>query len=331
VSKILSQEEIDALLDSVSKTKSYEQIEKVRERSVHLYDFKHPDRVSKEQLRTLRTIHDGFARTFSTYLSTILRTMVDINLLSIDQVAYSEYMMALSEPSCIYILKSDTLQGRSILEVNPQLSMLIVDRLLGGTGKTLSTEMREITLIEQNIMRKIIDRALEILNDVWHHIIPIKLSLDGFESNPQFVQIAPASEVAVIIFFEILIRDLTYPLNICFPYFVLEPVMSKLTGQSWLAQTARKSPEDSKDLIKDRLTYTRVPLAVQLGKKVITLRQLMEMKVGEVIPLEVKANESLNILIKNKVKFYGRPGCLGKKKAVKVDHVVSSEEEKIYE
>lgn len=331
MSKILSQEEIDALLDSVSKTKSYEQIEKVRERSVHLYDFKHPDRVSKEQLRTLRTIHDGFARTFSTYLSTILRTMVDINLLSIDQVAYSEYMMALSEPSCIYILKSDTLQGRSILEVNPQLSLLIVDRLLGGTGKSLSSEMREITLIEQNIMRKIIDRALEILNDVWHHIVPIKLSLDGFESNPQFVQIAPASEVAVIIFFEILIRDLTYPLNICFPYFVLEPIMSKLTGQSWLAQTTRKSPEDSKGVIKDRLTYTKVPLSVQLGEKTITLRRLMNMEVGEVIPLNTKLNDNLKVLVKDKVKLFGKPGSLGKKKALKIVHVVNPEEEKLYE
>ena len=331
MSKILSQEEIDALLDSVSKTKSYEQIEKVRERSVHLYDFKHPDRVSKEQLRTLRTIHDGFARTFSTYLSTILRTMVDINLLSIDQVSYSEYMMALSEPSCIYILKSDTLQSRSILEVNPQLSLLIVDRLLGGTGKTLSNEMREITVIEQNIMRKIIDRALEILNDVWHHIIPIKLSYDGFESNPQFVQIAPASEVAVIIFFEILIRDLTYPLNICFPYFVLEPVMPKLIGQTWLAQTSRKAPEDSKNIIRERLTYTKIPVSVHLGNKNITLRQLVNMKIGDIITLDTKTTDSLKILTKDKVKLFAKPGNLGKKRAVKVIDIVRPEEEMLYE
>lgn len=331
MSKILSQEEIDALLDSVSKTKSYEQIEKVRERSVHLYDFKHPDRVSKEQLRTLRTIHDGFARTFSTYLSTILRTMVDINLLSIDQVSYSEYMMALSEPSCIYILRSDTLQGRSILEVNPQLSLLIVDRLLGGTGKTLSSEMREITLIEQNIMRKIIDRALEILNDVWHHIIPIKLSYDGFESNPQFVQIAPASEVAIIIFFEILIRDLTYPLNVCFPYFVLEPVMPKLTGQTWLAQTSRKSPEDSQNIIKERLTYTKIPVSVHLGNKNITLRQLVDMQVGDVLNLDTKTTDSLKVLTKEKVKLFAKPGNLGRKRAVKVVDIVRPEEEMLYE
>lgn len=331
MSKILSQEEIDALLDSVSKTKSFEQIEKIRERSVHLYDFKHPDRVSKDQLRTLRTIHDGFARTYSTYLSTILRTMVDINLLSIDQVAYSEYMMALSEPSCIYILSSGTLEGRSILEINPQLSMLIVDRLLGGTGKSVGTELREITLIEQNIIRKIIERALEILNDVWQHVVPLDLKLDGFESNPQFVQIAPASEVAVIIFFEILMRDLTYPLNICFPYFVLEPVMQKLTVQSWFAQTKRKVTENSEEIITDRLVFTKVPFKVNLGKTEITLRKLMNLKAGDVLTLDSRTRGDLEVVVKERIKFFGQPGNVGKRRAVKIVRSVTQEEEKLYE
>ena len=331
MSKILSQDEIDALLDSVSKTKSFEQIEKIRERSVHLYDFKHPDRVSKDQLRTLRTIHDGFARTFSTYLSTILRTMVDINLLSIDQVAYSEYMMALSEPSCIYILGSKNLEGRAILELNPQLAMLIVDRLLGGAGKTISSELREITIIEQSIIRKIIDRALEILNDVWYNIVPVELRLEGFESNPQFVQIAPASEVAIIIFFEILLRDLTYPLNICFPYYVLEPVMQKLTVQSWFAQTKRKITEDSADVITDRLTYTQVPFRVILGETKISIRDLVDMQIGEVIRLNTKTTDELPVQIKGKTKLFCKPGNLGRKKAVNIMRKVSEEEEKLYE
>ncbi|NQS98113.1 MAG: flagellar motor switch protein FliM [candidate division Zixibacteria bacterium] len=331
MSKILSQDEIDALLDNVSKTQSFEQIEKARERSVHLYDFKHPDRVSKDQLRTLRTIHDGFARTFSTHLSTILRTMVDINLLSIDQVAYSEYMMALSEPSCIYIMNSKTLDGRAILEVNPQLSLLIVDRLLGGTGRSLTSELREITLIEQNIIRKIIDRAMEILNEVWHNIVPVDFEYDSYEANPQFVQIAPASEVAVIIFFEILVRDLTYPLNICFPYFVLEPIMQKLTVQSWLAQIQRKAPEDASVVIKDKLTYTKVPLIVRLGQKKITLRELIHMRDGDVIVLDTKMKDDLSITVKERIKFVGRAGNLGKKKAVKIIQSITTEEEKLYE
>jgi len=318
-------------LDSVSKSKAYEQTEKIRERSVHLYDFKHPDRVSKDQLRTLRTIHEGFARTFSTYLSTILRTMVDINLLSIDQVAYSEYMMSLSEPSCIYILNSKNLEGRSILELNPQLAMMIVDRLLGGTGKAIISEMREITLIEQNIVRKTIERALDILNEGWNGIYPIDLEYDGFESNPQFVQIAPASEVAVIIFFEILIREMTYPLNICFPYYVLEPLMPKLTVQGWFAQTKRKVVEDSSEIIANRLTFSKVPLRAKLGEARISLKELVNMRKGDIITLNTKTTDDLPIIIKDKIKFFGQAGTVGSKRAVKIVHSVSKEEEKLYE
>ena len=331
MSKILTQEEIDALLDSVSKTKTFEQIDKIRERSVHLYDFKHPDRVSKDQLRTLRTIHDGFARSLSTYLSTILRTMVDINLLSIDQVSYSEYMMALSEPSCIYILNSKTLEGRAILEVNPQLALLVVDRLLGGAGKNASSELREITLIEQNIIRAVIDKAIDILNEVWKNVVPLNMVYDGFESNPQFVQIAPASETAIIIFFEILIRDLTYPLNICFPYFVMEPIMQKLTVQSWFAQTQRKITEDSSGVARERLSFTKVPVRVNLGGTNISIRDMINLKIGDVLTLDSKTDDELQVQVKGKTKYFGEPGISGRKRAVKILRPLSKEEEKIYE
>lgn len=331
MSKILTQDEIDALLDSVSKTKSFEQIEKIRERSVHLYDFKHPDRVSKDQLRTLRTIHDGFARSFSTYLSTILRTMVDINLLSIDQVSYSEYMMALSEPSCIYILNSESLEGRAILEMNPQLALLIVDRLLGGTGKSALSEIREITVIEQNIIRSVIDKAVVLLNDVWFNIIPVNFTFDSFESNPQFVQIAPASEVAIIIFFEILIRDLTYPLNVCFPYYVIEPIMQKLTVQSWFAQTQRKTMSEVTEDTRDRLVYTRVPVSVKLGQTEISIEKLIDLKVGDLLITNNKIEQDFQVLVKDKIKYLGQPGNLGRKRAVKIIRVIGKEEEKFYE
>jgi flagellar motor switch protein FliM len=206
-----------------------------------------------------------------------------------------------------------------------------VDRLLGGTGKSATAELREVTLIEQNIIRKIIDRALEILNEVWFHIVPIGLEFEGFESNPQFVQIAPASEVVVIIFFEILIRDLTYPLNICFPYYVLEPIMQKLTVQGWLAQTQRKAPQDATEVIKDRLTYTRIPLVVHLGRKEILLRNLMEMKAGDILSLNTKTEDHLKVIVNDKVKFLSRPGNLGKKKAIQITKVLLPEEEKLYE
>ncbi|KPL06240.1 hypothetical protein AMJ86_09270 [bacterium SM23_57] len=329
MSKILSQEEIDALLTNVAKTQSFDDLEEARERAVHLYDFKHPDRISKDQLRTLRTIHDGFARTFATYLSSTMRTMVDVNLLSIDQVAYSEYMMALSEPSCIYIISSKSLKGSAIIELGTNFALIVVDRLLGGPGKK-ADQIREVTIIEQNILKKIIEKALVVLNDVWHHVTPINLYLESFETNPQFVQIAPASETAAVIFFEIVLRDQAYPFNICFPYFVLEPLIQNLTSQSWTLSQKAVSGRD-KSNIRTRMQLTALPLYVQLDASSIKLQHLVNLKKGDILQLEMKHGKDLPVLIDNRVKFLGQLGIVGKKKAIKILRKVTPEEEIVYE
>lgn len=330
MSKILTQQEIDALLSNVAQGQSIETIEEQNERPTHLYDFKHPDRISKDQLRTLRTIHDGFARTFGTYLSTNLRTMVDINLLSIDQVAYSEYMLALSVPSCIYVISSKNLKGSGILEMSPQFSLMLVDRLLGGSGSRVD-QVREITTIEQNILKKVVDKALVILNDCWHHLVPINLYVESFESNPQFVQIAPASETAAVIFFEIVVRDLTFPLNICFPYFVLEPLMARLTDQSWMTLVQRQGSIDETNNIKARLKLTPLEMKVQLGQVVLQLRDLLNLQKESVLVLPDRRDQELKILVNGKVKFWGMPGLVNRRKGIKIERCVSPYEEVIHE
>lgn len=329
MSKILTQEEIDALLRNVSQGQSVSAMEESRERPTHLYDFKHPDRISKEQLRTLRTIHDSFARTFGTYLSTILRTMVDINLLSIDQVAYSEYMLALSVPSCIYVISSKNLKGSGILEIAPQFALMLVDRLLGGSGSRVE-RVREITIIEQNILKRVVDKALVVLNDSWHHIAPINFYVESFESNPQFVQIAPASETAAVIFFEIVVRDMTLPLNLCLPYFVLEPLLQHLADESWMPLTPR-GPVGEVTNIQARLELTPLVLTVQLGQATLRLGDLLNMQKGAVIALKDRRDQELQIIVNGKVKFWGIPGIVNNQKAVKILRRVSPYEEVIHE
>jgi flagellar motor switch protein FliM len=330
VSKILTQEEIDSLLSNVADGQDVDAIDEAKERSTHLYDFKHPDRISKDQLRTLRTIHDNFARTFGTYLSTNLRTMVDLNLLSIDQVAYSEYMLALSVPSCIYVVSSKNLKGSGILELAPQFALMLVDRLLGGSGARID-QVREITVIEQNILKKIVEKALVILNDSWQHLVHINLYVESFESNPQFVQIAPASETAAVIFFEIVIRDMTFPLNICFPYFVLEPLVGKLTDQSWMTLVQRRGTRDETSNIKSRLQLTPLTLSAQLGHTVLQLKDLMELQKGSVLVLNDRRDQELKVLVNNKMKFWGTPGISNQRKAIKIARPISPYEEVIHE
>ncbi|MBU0509494.1 flagellar motor switch protein FliM [bacterium] len=325
MSKILTQEEIDALLKSVSAAQTYEPTVETKERSVHLYDFKHPDRISKDQLRALRTVHDSFSRSFGTYLSSMLRTLVDINLLSIDQATYSEYMLSLSVPSCIYIVASKNLKGSAIMEMSPQFALTVVDRLLGGTGNRVGS-IRELTIIEQNILRKVVESALSILTDAWRHVYRMSLYIESFESNPQFVQIAPASETAAVVSFEIIIRDMTFPMNLCFPYFVLDPLIQNLSTSWSSVATKRKSAHELEGL-QTRVRLTRLPVIAQLGSSRIPMKQLVRLRKGDVIRLDERRDEGLKIWVDGRVKFWGEPGISNLKKAVRIVRRVTALEE----
>lgn len=325
MSKILTQEEIDALLKNVSSVQAYEPAAESKERPVHLYDFKHPDRISKEQLRALRTIHDAYARSYGTYLSSMLRTLVDINLLSIDQATYSEYMLSLSVPSCIYIIASKNLKGSAILEMSPQFALTIVDRLLGGNGTRVGN-IRELTIIEQNILRKMVESGLNILTEAWRNIYRMNLYIESFESNPQFVQIAPASETAAVVSFEIIIRDMTFPLNLCFPYFVLDPLIQNLST-GWAGVSTKRLSEIERDKMDKKIRLTRLPIRAQLGSTTLRMCDLLRLQTGDVIRLDERKDEGLKVWVDGKIKFWGEPGVANTRKAIKIVRQVTEMEE----
>ncbi|RJP81644.1 MAG: flagellar motor switch protein FliM [Candidatus Zixiibacteriota bacterium] len=323
--KILTQEEIDALLSNVSRPDEMDMNLLEGANRFHVYDFKHPDRISKEQIRSLRTIHENFARLSATYLSTFLRTMVDVNLLSIDQVTYSEYTLSLSVPSSIYVLQADGLSGKIILEISPILLLFMVDRLLGGPGET-QLEPREITLIEQNVVKSIINRLIEMLNEVWGQVVDFRGSLHSFETDPQFVQIARSSETIVIIFFEVKVKGFVYTMNVGIPYFSLEPILPKLSNQAVIGTTRRKGDED-RTMLRHTLQATRVPVVAQLAKARLTVREFLNFRRDDVIQLPQRVDAELPLLVGGKVKFVAVPGNAGRKKAVRILRVVSPLEE----
>jgi len=319
--KILSQDEIEALLSNVSKPDGSEAFLQSGSTVYHVYDFKHPDRISKEQIRSLRTIHENFARLSATYLSTYLRSMVDVNLLTIDQVTYSEYTLSLSAPSSIYVLQSEGLTGKIILEISPTLLLFMVDRLLGGTGET-QLEPREITVIEQHVVRPVVNKMMEMLNEVWGQNINLRCSLHSFESDPQFVQIARSSETLVIIFLEVKIKGSVYAMNIGIPYFILEPILPKLTSQAVIS-TSKKKVEEDRVMLHQTVQATRVPLVAQFAKARITIREFLNFQRNDVIKLAKKVDEELPVLIGGKVKFTGVVGRRGKHRALRLNQVIS--------
>ena len=316
--KILSQSEIDALLSTMEEGTEKKGPE------VQFYDFKHPDRLSRDQARILRTIHEGFSRVLATYLSTTTRTMVDVELASVDQVMYMEFTMGMSNPTCIYTLDIEGLSGNALLEISPELVFFMIDRLFGGPGD-VTIENRPVTLIEQAVLRKIVERMLEFLDSAWAQVHPIGFKIKDFETNPQFVQIVPPSEPVVVFPFQIILQDTKFPMNLCFPYFALEPILKKLSSQNWIARR-QKGAEDERH-IKDVLKVTEVELTVELGRTEMSLRELLRLEEGDVLVLETRVDDELKVKVNGRLKFFGKPGTHRKRRAVMIVREASLEEQ----
>ena len=321
MAEILSQKEIDTLLNSVSEEENEtiigSSVEEDIEKYANVYDFKHPNRVSKDQLRTLQSIHEIFAKTFNAYLAVRLRTILDINLISVDQLQYSEFILSVSDPSCIYIFRVEELNGIAILEVSPQLVLFIVDRLFGGKGGS-AEDSRSITAIEQTVMKKIIERALENLSSSWQQIAPLTFILEGFETNPDVVQIVPPGETVITVSFEIKIQDTSSLINICFPYLILEDIISKLNVQHFISTTKKEASEEEIAILNGNLKITQLPVVSYLGEAKLTVKDILYLQKHDVIITDRKVNDFIDISIGGNKKFLGKPGFKGKKKAVKI-------------
>jgi flagellar motor switch protein FliM len=327
MNKILSQGEINQLLSSY-KTKRLSEATGEDLREVTPYDFKHPERVSKEMMRSLRTIHEGLARAMGTHLSSTMRLMAEISLLSMDQVTYAEYTMSLPELSCLYVMTSAQAGGSIIVELSPQFVLYMVDRLLGGVGDQLS-EPREITVIERNVIAKTVEQLRLVLNEVWDMLYPMDFKLESFESNPQFVQIAPASETVAVIFFELRVKNFTFPMNICMPYFLLEPALPALTQGRRLSFGDRKS-ENPHSEVAHKVLCGEMNLRAILGQTSLSVDDYLSIKVGDILPLASKQDSDLELRVGDKVKFLGRPGLHGRHMAFGISREVEAIEDPIF-
>jgi len=323
VAEVLSQEEIDALLNSVSNEKKPARVvpeEGMRE-STYLYDFKHPNRVTKDQMRNLRTIHEGFSRILATYLTTLLRTMVDVHLLSIDQVTFLEFTMAMSNPGCIWIFELENYKGKGIIEVSPEFILMTIERLFGGEGKHTG-EVRSLSAIEQNVASKIINRFIQLYSEAWEKATNLKMKVVGFEENPQFAQIAPASETTVVMFHEISAKNATFPVNICFPYYVLDPIIQKLTADNWLGPTLKEKTEVDKLKAENTIKNSEVLLKAILGRTNLKLKEILSLEKDDVIILDSEIDDRIEVSVEDRLRFKGHAGTKGAKTAVRVEEVI---------
>ncbi|MFC1692530.1 flagellar motor switch protein FliM [Candidatus Latescibacterota bacterium] len=322
MAEILSQEEIDALLSAVSYGEDVEvEAEPTKtERLVNTYDFRHPARISKDQLRTIQNLHDNFSRLLSATFSTLHRAVIEINLVSVDQITYSEFIMSLSSPSCTYTFRMEPLDGVALIDYSQSVVFSFVDRLFGGRGSSITTE-REITWIEKSVMNDIINRTLRDLERTWERIIPLECNVEMLETNPEFVQVVPASETVVLISFELKSENVSGLINLCYPYITIEPIALRLGGQN-LVSSAKEVPKEELMKNRKRIELFDTVIKAELGFAKVTIRDMLELKKGDIVILNTRTNDDVEIYVEEELKFYGRVGLLSKHKAVEITNRV---------
>ncbi len=329
---ILSQREIDALLSALpvedaGSSGSSMSPDAVRVgRPVKTYDFRHPSKFSRDQIRTLEFLHETFARRLQTALSAYLRTVVQITMLNVEQGVYDEYVRQVPSPAVLYPVTMDPLPGRAALELHTNIVFIMVDRLLGGLGKGLG-KGRELTDVEQTLLETVVWEVLSAIKEAWVNIIALQPRLGEIAFTPQFMQIALATETVLTISFEVRILDGTGTMRICIPENVLEPVMGQVSAQALYSGTRRAlSYEQNQDLRKN-LDRVMVPIVGKLGEADISVDEVIGLKVGDVIELGRRTRDEIEVLVAGITKFQARPGILGRHNALRITQIVRGEDD----
>jgi len=298
-------------------------VHKPREK-ITTYDFKRPERVGKDQMRALQTLHEGFGRNFGAALSAMLRSIVEVKLTSVDQLTYSEFVFSLENPTCFNLLKAEPLEGNLILDINPSILYPIIDRLLGGGKEGGPLARRPLTEIELRLVKRITDLFLHELQHAWENVLDLKFEVVRVESNPQLVQIVPPNEVVVVVSFELTIGDLRGMINLCIPYNALERISGKLSANSWSAYGRRQSTPETVAQLKSVISTSLVKIKVKLAQTTISASQLVGLRVGDIITTEKDIHSPLIVAVEGVPKFRARPGQYKGRKAVLIESIIEN-------
>ncbi|HEX8340377.1 MAG TPA: flagellar motor switch protein FliM [Tepidisphaeraceae bacterium] len=328
---VLEQSEVDALLAAVDtgsvaghtappavfSTRGRENVD------VQTYDFKRPERVSKDQMRALEALHEGFGRNFGAALSGYLRTIIEVSVAHIEQLTYSEFIHSLPNPTCFNLLKAEQLDGQMCLEISPLIIYPIIDRLLGGSNADLFIPQRPLTQIEQRLVQRITDRAMQFLSEAWSNLTPVTFSLHDFESNPQLVQIVPPNETVVVIGFELRMGNRAGTMSLCIPYNVIEPIMTQLSAQSWFTYQRRGGQDDAIRKVTKTLSNAPVELRAVLARTKISLNDLLTLAPGDLITTDKPVGADVLIQVEGRNKFFAKLGQMRGKRAGQITRVIS--------
>lgn len=319
---ILSQREIDSLLSQMGGETKPASLEVADTRTVKAYDFRHPDKFSKDHIRALQTIVENFAHLAGSSLTSHMRSRVQIQCSSLEQVLYDEYVSQLPDPTAIAIISLDPLPDRAILEMNMTIFSAFFERLLGGNLERVRqiTEVKEMELV---VLKGLFNTLLASFKECWSNIVPLRPRQEEIVLSPQYIQSALPGGVAILAVFEISFFDHSGTMTLCVPHSVLEPVMAKLNTQTWMTGTKKKPSPGRVQIVSHQLGRVRIPVRFQLGETTIKLSSLMNLQPSDVICLDGTVDEALKVFVGKGVKYLAFPGVIGKKVAFKVTEVLN--------
>lgn len=344
-SDILSQSQIDSLLSSLTgggapdpeDIKVEEETSQAiapslmnegaleeEKRGYKLYNFRRPDKFSKDHLRALQDIHKEFCRQLALVFTAYLRLHIDIEIISVDQLTYDEFARSMPSPTTVGVVELSPLPGQILLGMSHEVTSCIVDRMLGGTGVG-EMKPRELTDIEEALSKRVLEKITKTLEGSWKGVLPVYGTVIGIDSNYSLIQIASLGEIVALITCEIQISEMHAGLlSICFPFPVLESVLTQLSSQHiFQSKGIINSPEDKQEIL-NKLSNTSVKVNVMLGDTEITLQDLVELKIGDVLKLNSSVDDDLLVKVNNIPKFLGRPGTKKNKIAISISEFMDN-------
>lgn len=325
MSEILSQEEIDKLLNAYSSGEldadEYKEEENV---DVKVYDFKRPSKFSKEHLRTLESIFEHYGRLLYTNLPAYLRKNVQVDVLSAEAVTYSEFSNSLSNPVLLSLVNFEPLPGNIAIELATNLGFCIVDRLLGGEGVALEKK-REFSEIELAIIERVMSVCVELLREPWKNVANVNPRLERIETNPQFAQIISPQEMTAIVTINLKIGDVEGLMNICLPYATLEDVIDKLNIKYWYSTMQNLEDGSYEEAIETLIARAEIPIKAILGTSSMSVAEFVNLQRGDLIKLNSGIDKELTVYVGNIKKFMALPGSADNNYAVRVTSVIREE------
>ncbi len=317
---VLSQGEIDQLLSAITagEPDAAEARSVPARQNIKIYDFKRPDKFSKDHVRTVSMIHETFARLASNSLSARLRSLVRVHVASVDQLTYEEFGRSIPNPTTLAVIDMGPLKGSAILEIDPAVAFALLDRQFGGAGAETKLS-RELTDIESSVMEGVIVRLLGDMREAWSSVVDLRPRLERIETNPQFTALVPPSEMVALVTLETRVGEVEGLMNFCLPYLTVEPVASKLSAQYLYSSVRRAGVPENLPAIREGLEAAGVTLVVEVGSSLVRLRDVLSLRPGDLVRLDrSRVDDPLPAKVENRCTFLCRPGMTGRRMSVQV-------------